>query len=349
MRPIKMLLALAIGLVTLCACTTSPTLPTETPAPSSAPATEEASPSPAPTEEETAPPSSPTSPPTETSTPPSTIQPTETPALDVVKTSVIIQEGNNLLKIRLHPRQSQELDDNYIGTDLGSYDPGYRDQKVVYPIGFKWIRISFNVDPLNWQYTQIQPGEYLIDPAVDDLVTEYSKNAVNIVLNLGVGTGENRPDTTRFKAKTDFDDYNNFVRFMVRHFKDRIRYYEIWNEPDTDTPWGGIGMNQYSNLIKQVVPVIRQEYPEAKIVIGATGGYHVKNFPGYGAALRYTLHIEYLTDLIKSGVAPVGRCHILAPVLLHQAGRCLLGRLSTDSGGNKGISDCRGFRGRIPG
>lgn len=219
--------------------------------------------------------------------------------------SLTLQEGNNLPKTLRWPKRLQELEDNHIGTDLGSYDPGYANTDVVYPIGFKWIRISFTRDPLNWQYVEIKAGEYTVDPVVDDLITEYANNGITIILNLGVGTGENRLDTARFRTEQEVDRYSNFVRFMVQHFKGRIAYYEIWNEPDTDTPWGEILVENYSTLIKQVVPVIRSEDPGAKIVIGAIGGHWVPDFPGYGEFSRYTLHTDYLTALLRSGVAPL--------------------------------------------
>jgi hypothetical protein len=31
-------------------------------------------------------------------------------------------------------------------------------------------------------------------------------------------------------------DAARFVRYMVHHYKDRVHYQEIWNQPDTDTP-----------------------------------------------------------------------------------------------------------------
>ncbi|MBM3152221.1 MAG: hypothetical protein FJZ96_08505, partial [Chloroflexi bacterium] len=219
--------------------------------------------------------------------------------------SMTLQEGNKLLGTPLRPRESQGLENNLIGADLGSYDPGYQNTAVVYPIGFKWIRISFTGDPLNWQYVETETSEYTVSPAVDDLLTEYANNGTTIILNLGVGFGENRLDSARFATQQDIDRYSNFVCFMVQHFKGRIAYYEILNEPDTNTPWGGISVEAYSTLIKQIVPVIRSEDPGAKIVIGATGGYWVTDFPGYGEFSRYTLHTDYLTALLKSGVAPL--------------------------------------------
>lgn len=89
------------------------------------------------------------------------------------------QKGNTAPIIQLKHKEKQELENNHIGTDLGSYDPGYKNQNVVYQVGFKWVRISFNKDPLNWQYVEKEPGKYFIDPVIDDLITDYASNGVN--------------------------------------------------------------------------------------------------------------------------------------------------------------------------
>jgi hypothetical protein len=57
---------------------------------------------------------------------------------------------------------------------------------------------------------------------------------------------------------------------MVNHFKDRIQNFEIWNEPNIEQCPQWIEAADYINLVRRAAPVIRQEYPEAKIVVGAT-------------------------------------------------------------------------------
>lgn len=209
------------------------------------------------------------------------------------------QTGNTQPITELKPKQSGELANNYIGTDLGSYDPGYANSDVVYSIGFKWIRISFNTDPLNWQRVEREAGKYSIDADADRKITEYAHNGIKIVLNLGVGDWVNRLDTTRFRDQEEVERYGNFVRFMVRHFKDRIQYYELWNEP------GDIAVQDYAKLVRHVIPIIREEYPEAKIVIGAVPGKWEYSYPGYGESGRFSLNVDYLRSLLMSGVAPL--------------------------------------------
>jgi hypothetical protein len=76
--------------------------------------------------------------------------------------------------------------------------------------------------------------------------------------------------TVFHKSEEDIAIYLSWVRFMVHHFKGRIEHYEILNEPDLNfEALSGMPVDAYVNLIKRTVPVIREEDPEAKIVVGA--------------------------------------------------------------------------------
>src|SRR5438132_10338924 len=56
----------------------------------------------------------------------------------------------------------------------------------------------------------------------------------------------------------------NYTRFMVRHFRDRVMYFEIWNEENAggaaNYGWGETPAyaRVYMKLVKAAVPVIRQ-------------------------------------------------------------------------------------------
>lgn len=63
--------------------------------------------------------------------------------------------------------------------------------------------------------------------------------------------------------------YEAYTRTVVRHFKDRVRYWEIWNEPDHAAYWSPQDeLSAYSALLKRIAPVIREEDPTAKVVLG---------------------------------------------------------------------------------
>ncbi|GAH94211.1 unnamed protein product, partial [marine sediment metagenome] len=103
---------------------------------------------------------------------------------------------------------------------------------------------------------------------------------------------EKKEEFSRFKTEEEIQNYLNYVRFIIRHFKDKIEYYEILNEPDGDIGQF-VELDDYIKLVKQVVPVIREEDPKAKIVIGAV------------CNLRESCHYEYLLGILKSDVMPL--------------------------------------------
>src|ERR1019366_2984806 len=127
--------------------------------------------------------------------------------------------------------------------------------------------------------------------------TETYENGISTVLCLAYGnwlyskqgrrTGEKQIWVVPFEwppppteTEEHFQAWLRFVRTMVRHFKGRIRYYEIWNEQNGN--WNAVykrpskteqAISEYVRLVKESVRVIREEYPEAKIMLGSTGGF----------------------------------------------------------------------------
>jgi hypothetical protein len=176
---------------------------------------------------------------------------------------VILQEGNNLPKARLQTKQSRDLTDNRIG-GVAHLPYGV---DLVTSTGLKWMRLA--PDPSGrWQHVDWEKDQYAIDPEEEREIDELVSNGVKIMLVLDVWFPESR--TVFHKSEEDIAIYLSWVRFMVRHFKGRIEYYEILNEPDLnfEAP-SGMPVDAYVNLIKRTVPVIREEDSEAKIVVGA--------------------------------------------------------------------------------
>ena len=254
---------------------------------------------------------------------------------EAVGIGVILQEGNDLPKTQLQSERSPDLEDNHIGVGLGTYykedspipspfcsDSYGDDPELVYSLGCKWIRIAFDDwvgDPLDWQNVEVEPGRYLIKPeseitgdkklsgktypvthlSVDEVISEYANNNITVVLNLGVGNEGNSHDVSRFRSSDDLERYCNYVRFMVNHFSNRIEYFEIWNEPA-----GAGDIPDYTYLVKHVVPIIREENPKAKIVIGALSGIWVTEYPGYDYE-RYSIDVDYIKEFLGPDIAPM--------------------------------------------
>jgi parallel beta-helix repeat protein len=234
--------------------------------------------------------------------------------------SVIFQEGNNLPKTLLQCKTAPELGDNRIGGDIahwewvrGQYSKVYQGLlNSIRDLGLKWVRISpWSPNPLSWQEVLRAPGEYSIPQDCDDFITNLANSQVSIVLGLSAGAGLDGPQhgwwgtpgwgvlgdrepEWWFTTQEDRDRFTDFARFMVQHFRGRVEYYEIWNEPSSGEwdPRGAITVRDYVILVKQVAPVIRQADPEAKIVVGAIGRFREGDRP-------------WLLTMLDSEIAPV--------------------------------------------
>ncbi|MBI2935799.1 MAG: HYR domain-containing protein [Chloroflexi bacterium] len=186
-----------------------------------------------------------------------------------------LQAGNSLPKTRLQLKQSMGLEDNRIGGVAEARHIG----DWVWDTGLKWMRVI--VDPYGqWQHVDWGKDEYSIDPEEERVIDDLLSNGVKIMLVLDVWHTDYR--VVFYKSEEDIQLYLNWTLFMVRHFKGRIHYYEILNEPDLnfDAP-SGIPLDSYANLIKRTAPIIRQEDPQAKIVVGAlpdTRFDHVRDY-----------------------------------------------------------------------
>lgn len=213
------------------------------------------------------------------------------------------QTGNTQDITQLQPKQSKELEDNRIGgmwvADIYSQDDlNWFVNDVGNNLGLKWIRLSFNW--FDWEEIESsgEYSEYNIGPYQSKAITTMDNNGVEIMYNLlywdreiTIELGE---EYSRFRTEKEIQRYRDYVRFIVSNLKDNVEYYEILNEPNI-----GHGTQQhlelaeYIKISKEVIPVIRQEDPDAKIVVGATANFRDENTR------------EYLFGILRSDLMPL--------------------------------------------
>jgi len=198
-----------------------------------------------------------------------------------------LQKKNTFARIALETRPSGELSDNRIG---GNAETIHIDARVR-NAGIKWMRVI--IDPRGeWQYADWDGNEYAIDPEDERVIDDLLNNEIKIMLVLDVWHTGNR--TNNYSTEHEIAAYTNWVRFMVRHFKGRIEYYEILNEPNLDlrAP-SGMPVDKYVNLVNHTVPVIREEDPDAKIIVGAVPD------------TRFNDARNWIRGLFNSGIMPL--------------------------------------------
>jgi len=69
----------------------------------------------------------------------------------------------------------------------------------------------------------------------------------------------------------DLDDYGDFVETVVRRYQGRIRYYQIWNEPNIYPEWGerAVSPEEYTELLKVGYQRVKQVCPDCVVLSGA--------------------------------------------------------------------------------
>lgn len=189
--------------------------------------------------------------------------------------NTILQEGNDQPKALIQTKSHNELTGNGIGDSrdrIGYPTPCSPDANAtdahIDDLGLTWARVS--IDRLEWEparslgaYSQFQ-----ITRCQDRIVSLLAGKGVTILHTIVHWDeelhAERPPD---YGNEEEVQLYLDYVRLIVGHFKDRIQYYEILNEAHVY-----VGLPDYINLVRRAVGVIREEYPEAKIVAGGASG-----------------------------------------------------------------------------
>jgi hypothetical protein len=74
-----------------------------------------------------------------------------------------------------------------------------------------------------------------------------------------------------FAPPDNYEDFGDFIYTLVSRYKGRIRYYQIWNEPNIYPEWGNypISPEDYTRLLKIAATRARAADPNVVIIAGA--------------------------------------------------------------------------------
>lgn len=109
--------------------------------------------------------------------------------------------------------------------------------------GFNWVRLhDAGIQALGWFYVEPEPGVWQFDGEKAD---RYRNQHLLILGELGTAPhfrsqAKNATDkplpvektkTTAFFAPLESKEYGDYVKRAVEYFRDKISYYDVWNEP----------------------------------------------------------------------------------------------------------------------
>jgi hypothetical protein len=128
--------------------------------------------------------------------------------------------------------------------------------------GVTWVRMDFL-----WDEIEPQQGEFDFKK-YDAIVETLCRNDLNIlgILNYSAAWAADGGWNCPPRENKLFVDY---AAAVIGHYKDKIKYWEVWNEPDSSTYWQPQdGLKSYCALLKEVYTAAKKVDPGCKILNG---------------------------------------------------------------------------------
>ena len=187
-------------------------------------------------------------------------------------------------KIGVHTRLTDEADEWKIKKTL----------EMVREMGSPWI-----VEYFPWAY--IEYGENDYDWSHADLIVDHARQqGLTVIARLGFVPEWARPrnSVTSYLDEARYQDFAQFTYEFINHFKGRIRYVIIWNEPNVNFEWGyqGIDPSGYTRMLAAVYPRAKEADPSVQILAGALAPTLAP--PGSADAMN---DLEYLQKMYDAG------------------------------------------------
>lgn len=135
--------------------------------------------------------------------------------------------------------------------------------KLMKEAGVGWVRMDFLWEEIEPREGDFQFGKY------DKIVEVLYRNNIHILALLDYSAYWARvcPEWNCPPKESKF--FANYAAKMIEHYKDKIKYWEVWNEPDSSAYWKDQdGMKGYCALLKEVYVAAKKIDPDCKILNG---------------------------------------------------------------------------------
>lgn len=126
-----------------------------------------------------------------------------------------------------------------------------------------WVRMDFS-----WEEIETQPGSFNFDK-YDNIVNLLDKNNINILGLLDYSASWASSDGKWNSPPKENKLFVNYALKTIQRYKDKVKYWEIWNEPDSYIYWNKQdGLISYCALLKDVYIAVKKTDPDCKILNG---------------------------------------------------------------------------------
>jgi len=162
--------------------------------------------------------------------------------------------------------------------------------------GFGWVRQHFI-----WRDIEPMPGvfDWRTADRMVDLLAEARLEPVAVLRGAPPWAQSGADRTVAGAPPADFADFARFAEAFARRYGDRIRYYQLWDEPNIAPNWGNRHINpiEYAQMLRAVAPAIRRADADAVILAAALA-------PTVDRGHLAIDEVHFLQRMIAGGAAP---------------------------------------------
>ena len=166
--------------------------------------------------------------------------------------------------------------------------------------GIGWAKQQFV-----WAQIESRPGRFRWEKydAIVDLCESYG---LQIVARLDSAPNWSRQDDSMSSRPPDnLSDYGEFVYSFIKHYQGRVRYVQIWNEPNLFIEWGNrpVDPRGYVEMLKTAYRRAKEADPNVYVLTApmaiTLGEPHPE--PGKWRAMN---DLQYLEEMYQAGAKP---------------------------------------------
>ena len=141
--------------------------------------------------------------------------------------------------------------------------------------GIKWVRCGAGCTALDWGAVEKERGVFDWKGADSEVYGVTKNEAVDLLPILGYTPkwASSGPQGESSYPPKELRDWSDFVYRMVDRYKVRIKYWEVWNEPDIGF-WRGT-IEDYADLLKSACIAAKKADPTCSVVFGGTAGVNL--------------------------------------------------------------------------
>lgn len=128
-------------------------------------------------------------------------------------------------------------------------------------ISFGWDAIEAEKDNYDWLFW---------DDFVKTGVEDYNITMVPYICYTPQWQARDPRDSLMFwnDPPKDFDEFGQFMFDIVSRYKNYIKTWELWNEPDISIYWDTQDVGEFARFMKVGADAVKRADPEAKVVLG---------------------------------------------------------------------------------